>query len=128
MNKDKYKQVALDYINFLEAGDISAVVALFSKKGIVKSPIYGKMKAADFYKTLAADTTTSKLTLKGIFTEDGQARAALYFEYQWLLEGGEKVVFDVVDIIVFNEVQEIAELQIIYDTVHSREAVANLRK
>ncbi len=119
-------EIARNYIDLLEKGDIRGVISLFSNSGVVHSPIYGKKTAIDFYTDLAADTTDSKLTLNGIFEEPNSSRVALYFNYEWTLKNGEIVNFDVVDIIVFDDEGKISELRIIYDTVQSRGMVNSL--
>jgi ketosteroid isomerase-like protein len=121
-------EIARNYIDLLEKGDIRGVISLFSSTGIVHSPIYGKKSAKEFYNDLAEDTSESKLTINGIFEEPGSNRVALYFNYTWTLKNGEVVNFDVVDIIVFDDDGKISELRIIYDTVQSRGMVNSLKK
>ncbi|MCB0638066.1 MAG: nuclear transport factor 2 family protein, partial [Lewinella sp.] len=115
------------YIDRLAGGDTEALLQLFTPEAMVDSPVYGRMKATDFYRELSADTQASVLTTKGVFTEPGSRRIALYFNYQWTLKNGEEVNFDVVDIIECNEEHLITSLKIIYDTVQSRTQVAALR-
>ncbi len=106
-------EIAKLYIQHLENGEIEKVIELFSKEGIVHSPLYGSMSAKDFYVALKEDTTDSKLKFKGVFEEPNSNRLALYFNYIWTLQSGKKVDFDVVDINVFNDKNKIAELKII---------------
>lgn len=120
------KEVANKYINYLENDDIENVINLFNKKGIVDSPLYGTKKAKEFYHELSNDTTNSKLHLLGIFEEKDTSSIALYFTYKWTLKNNEKVEFDVVDIIDFDEHNKISKLNIIYDTVISRELLGKL--
>lgn len=119
--------IAKEYIEFLQAGDLVALNALFSTDGLVISPIYGTMEAAAFYETLAKDTTESKLTIKGIFEEPSSGNIALYFQYDWTLGHGREVTFDVVDILTFDTENKITGLKIIYDTVQARAWVEELR-
>jgi hypothetical protein len=119
-------EIARNYIDLLEKGDIRGVISLFSSTGIVHSPIYGKKSAKEFYNDLAEDTSESKLTINGIFEEPGSNRVALYFNYTWTLKNGEVVNFDVVDIIVFDDDNNIVNLKIIYDTRYSRKAIGLL--
>ncbi len=122
------KEVAIKYLDYLEKGDIEQIIKLFNKKGVVKSPIYGIMKAAEFYGQLNSDTTNSELLLKGIFEENNSNKLALYFNYKWTLKNNKKVEFDVVDILEFDSSNMISELKIIYDTAISRELVKKLVK
>ncbi|AXT20373.1 nuclear transport factor 2 family protein [Flavobacteriaceae bacterium AU392] len=120
------KEIAINYINFLEKGNITDVLSLFTKNGIVDSPVYGVMNAHQFYNKLNNDTTNSELDLKGIFEEKDSNSLALYFKYKWTLKNNQKVEFDVVDIIEFDTSNKITKLKIIYDTVISRELVKQL--
>ncbi|CAM1369345.1 conserved hypothetical protein [Tenacibaculum litopenaei] len=113
-------KVAEDYLHYLENGEVSKVIGLFSAEGMVQSPLYGLMPAKEFYTALAADTTASKLTAKGIFEKTEGKELALYFTYQWTLKSGEEVSFDVVDILEFDTRGAIKKLTIIYDTVQAR--------
>ncbi|WP_186758559.1 nuclear transport factor 2 family protein [Echinicola salinicaeni] len=124
---DKRTKIARQYIEFLEKGDSDKIISLFAENGTVESPLYGKMKAAEFYKTLFSDTILSVLELKGIFSEKASNNLALYFNYKWTLKNNELADFDVVDIIEFNRSDEIKFLKIIYDTVKSREIMNKIR-
>lgn len=119
MNK---KLIAETYIDRLEKGDIEGVISLFSYAGIVISPLYGKKSASDFYKELANDTKSSELEIKTIFENEESNSVALYFNYKWTLANGALVVFDVVDILIFDDQNKVTELRIIYDTDASKHA------
>lgn len=121
------KEIANKYIDFLEKGDIENVINLFNQKGIVDSPLYGVKTAKDFYHELSNDTTNSQLHLLGIFEENESNSIALYFTYKWTLKNNEKVEFDVVDIIEFDENNKIGKLKIIYDTVIARKLIEQLQ-
>lgn len=123
MNK---KEIAKDYITYLENGNIAQVIALFNHNGIVDSPIYGIKKADEFYLELNSDTANSELSLLGIFEENNSNKLALYFTYKWTLKNNQIVEFDVVDIIEFDDQNKISKLKIIYDTVIARELVGQL--
>jgi ketosteroid isomerase-like protein len=122
------RQVANQYIDFLEKGNISELLKLFTEDAIIDSPIYGIKSAADFYNELSNDTTNSELKLKGIFDDKDSINIALYFNYKWTMKNGKLVNFDVVDIIEFNEENQITKLKIIYDTVKSRGMIDELRE
>ncbi len=119
--------IAKNYLKFLQNGDISQLLNLFSQDAIVDSPIYGLKKASDFYRELQADTKASKLELLGIFEEENRSDIALYFTYKWTLKTQEIVSFDVVDVIEFNDANKIKKLKIIYDTVLARTLVNQLK-
>lgn len=121
------KEIALQYIEFLENGEIDNIIKLFSEIGKVKSPIYGTKLASDFFRELSNDTQNSKLKLKGVFEEENSNRIAISFNYKWTLKNNSRIEFDVVDIIEFNENNLIIHLEIIYDTVKSRVLVNSLK-
>lgn len=83
--------------------------------------------AKDFYTALNDDTNDSKLTILRIFEEPNTRRVALYFKYKWTLKNNKEVAFNVVDIIEFDQRLKIKSLEIIYDTVESRNQVGLLR-
>lgn len=121
------KDIARAYITHLENGNTEKLVALFSKDGMVDSPLYGIKKASEFYLELNDDTLNSELYTKGIFEEDNSNKLALYFTYKWTLKNNKKLVFDVVDIIEFDNQNKISKLKIIYDTVIARKLVEQLK-
>jgi hypothetical protein len=122
------KEIALKYLDYLDKGDIEKIIELFNKNGVVDSPIYGIMKADEFYHNLNNDTSNSELYLKGIFEDNDSNKLALYFGYKWTLKNKEEVEFDVVDIIEFDSSNMIDKLKIIYDTVLARALVKQLKK
>ena len=122
------KEVAIKYIEFLAKGEVQKVIKLFSKEAIVYSPIYGVKRAEEFFIELNEDTNNSDLILNGIFEEQHSNRLALYFKYKWTLKSDKLVEFEVVDILEFNESNEINELKIIYDSVRTRELVKQLKE
>lgn len=122
------KETANKYIDFLEKGDMDNLLKLFSENAIVDSPVYGVLNAKEFYTKLSNDTLLSELNLKGIFEENESNNIALYFNYKWTLINNKQVDFDVVDIIEFNDSNQISSLKIIYDTVKSRKVVNELNK
>ena len=122
------KEVALKYTELLEKGNIKDILKLFSNKNLVESPIYGVLNASQFYNELQNDTLRSEITIKGIFEENNSNKLALYFNYKWTLKNNDLVTFDVVDIMEFNDSNQISKIKIIYDTVKSREIVNISRK
>jgi len=120
--------IAKQYVAYLEQGNIEKVITLFAKNGQVYSPIYGVQSAQQFYIALDEDTTSSQLSINGIFEESQTNRLALYFTYRWTLKSGKTVEFEVVDIITFDERNQIITLKIIYDTYVTRLLVEELKK
>jgi hypothetical protein len=120
-------EIAKEYIDLLEEGNVDGIINLFAETGRVRSPIYGEKNADEFYKTLNDDTISSELKLKGIFEDSDTGKLALYFEYMWTVKSGKLVKFDVVDIIEFDSNDKILELTIIYDTVISRKLIDEIK-
>ncbi len=120
------KEIALKYINLLEKGKMNQIIDLFQKDGIVISPLYGTKPAKDFYLQLEKDTANSQLLINEIFESQDTNTIALFFTYNWTLKNNKKVVFDVIDIISFDNNNKINKLRIIYDTVLTRKLVAQM--
>lgn len=117
--------LALGYVKALQGGNLKEILDLFTTDGQVISPLYGKLKAAEFYLRLLKDTNQSKLTLKEVFDQKNGEKIAIYFNYQWTLQDGSEVSFDVVDILELDGCK-IEKLTIIYDTFNTRSAFQNL--
>ncbi|MCF0074293.1 hypothetical protein LZD49_27665 [Dyadobacter sp. CY261] len=120
-------EVARKYIEYLSNGAVEQIVGLFAENGTVSSPIYGDKLAKHFFKELTDDTANSRLTLKRIFEDADSNSLALYFEYEWTVKSGKIVVFDVVDILDFNNETKIEKLKIIYDTYVARRLIEDIR-
>jgi ketosteroid isomerase-like protein len=119
------KKVIDRYLACLERGDTDALIRLFSTDGIVISPLFGRLPATAFYQRLAAETTRSELTPRGVYlhAEDPNAAAAA-FHYQWTRHDGCQVGFECVDLFRFNQAHQITQLTIIYDTNAVRPSLA----
>ncbi|SHI37471.1 nuclear transport factor 2 family protein [Aquimarina spongiae] len=122
------EEVAHNYLDFLQNGDIDQIVELFTDNGVVVSPLYGTKPAKDFYTVLKNDTNRSILRFDGLFFEEDTNRISLLFDYYWEISNGETVQFKVVDIIELSPENKIEKLTIIYDTVHSRKAIEDIKR
>lgn len=116
------KDLCNAYLAGLDAGDLEAVLNLFTPEAQVVSPLYGTMPARDFYAALFADTQASDTELLNVFDQSGSDGAvALHFRYGWTLADGTPVAFEVVDVIELTEARDaFAKLTIIYDTAPLR--------
>jgi hypothetical protein len=56
-----------EYLSALEKSDVNKIFQLFKEDAIVVSPLYGEIKASNFYPELFEDTLASKITLKDIY-------------------------------------------------------------
>ncbi|MEM3062942.1 MAG: nuclear transport factor 2 family protein [Nitrososphaerota archaeon] len=117
-----------EYLKGLEAGSYENIIKLFSPKAIVNSPLYGEIKAKDFYKELFKDTSKSKITLVNIFKSKNPLIAAGHFRYDWVLKDGTLTSFECIDIFRFTQNGKIAELTIIYDTAKIRPFFEKMKK
>lgn len=117
---------AATYLTLLRDGNAIALANLFSKDGVVVSPVYGIVPANAFYKTLFADTQSSELTLDGVFHEAASNRLIVLFDYDWTLTNGKSVFFKVADVFEFDAQGKVEKLTIIYDTSVSRTLVQEL--
>ncbi|PCN50577.1 hypothetical protein B6U99_03845 [Candidatus Geothermarchaeota archaeon ex4572_27] len=121
VTKREIKRAIRAYLKALEKGDYGAIMRLFAPNAVVDSPLYGRVKADEYYNMLMRKTRESRIKLIQLF-KDGNVGAA-YFTYEWTLEDGVKVKFDCVDIFYFTADGKIRELKIIYDTYDVRRAV-----
>lgn len=113
-----------EYLAGLEAADADRVIALFAPGGIVESPLYGTMPAAEFYPALFADTASSRLTLRATMTGStaGRTVVSFWFDFDWILSTGQPAPFTVVDVAELDQHGLIERLHIVYDTFPIRDA------
>ncbi|OJW01511.1 MAG: hypothetical protein BGO47_12910 [Microbacterium sp. 67-17] len=113
-----------EYLASLEAADADRVVALFAPGGMVESPLYGTMPAAEFYPVLFADTASSRLTLRTTTTgsTEGRTVVSFWFDFGWILSTGQPAPFTVVDVAELDQHGMIERLHIVYDTFPIRDA------
>ncbi len=114
------------YLDALQRGDAQAVLALFNARAVVHSPVYGSVRARQFYPNLFADTACSRIDLNGVFENvAGDSSAIALFRYDWTLSSGAQVSFLCCDVFRFSpRTRRIAELTIIYDTAVVRKEVS----
>ncbi|GAA0720301.1 hypothetical protein GCM10009430_20320 [Aquimarina litoralis] len=117
------EELTKKYLEYLENGEIDKVIQLFTKDGVVVSPVYGTMLAKEFYYKLAEDTKSSKLYFDGLFVEENSNRISILFDYHWTLKNSKIVKFKVVDILELTLDNQIEKLTIIYDTVNARKVL-----
>jgi len=113
------------YLQAIRDGDAEAMLALFADGAIVHSPLYGTLRAAEFYPTLFADTSSATVTLLGTMrgtSVEGRALLSFLFHFDWVLPGGTPAPFDVVDVAELDDHGRISSIRIIYDTVDVRPA------
>jgi hypothetical protein len=117
------------YFKGLESRSYEQIIQLFDKDAVVHSPLYGQIKADQFYKELFAVTSSSKINLENIFLSESNPNiAAAHFEYDWTLKDGAKAPFECIDVFKFSAENKIIELKIIYDTYQVREKFETVTK
>lgn len=116
------------YLKALEKGGYENMIKLFTKNAVVFSPLYGKIKAIDFYRELFKDTSKSKITLLNIFKSDNKCVGAGHFLYDWLLKDGTPTSFECVDVFQFTDDGRIKQLTIIYDTSKVRPSFEKMKE
>jgi ketosteroid isomerase-like protein len=117
-----------EYLKALEVGSYKNMINLFVKDAVIFSPLYGKIKAIDFYRELFKDTSESKITLLNIFKSDNKLVGAGHFRYDWKLKDGTPTSFECVDTFQFAENGKIKQLTIIYDTAKIRPSFEKMKK
>ncbi|MFC1823308.1 nuclear transport factor 2 family protein [Thermodesulfobacteriota bacterium] len=129
LSSELQKEMIIKYLAALSEGDRRKILSLFLPDAVVHSPLYGLMKAKDFYSELFKDTAQSQISLQGVFTDmERPDRAAAHFYYHWELSSGSKTSFECVDLFQFDrESNRIMELRIIYDTLKTREDFNEIR-
>jgi hypothetical protein len=113
------------YLRAVTEADVDGMLALFADDAIVHSPLYGDLPATEFYPALFADTGAADLTLLGTMRGDsvaGRTLVSFLFHFDWLLPGGTRAPFDVVDVAELDDSGRIVSLRIVYDTVDVRPA------
>ena len=122
------EKIIKEYLNGLEVGSYNKMIKLFSVNAVINSPLYGKIKAKDFYRELFKDTSKSKITLLNIFKSENSLIVAGHFNYDWILKDGTPTSFECVDVFRFDKDGKIAELTIIYDTAKIRTSFEEMKK
>ncbi|MGR3615421.1 MAG: nuclear transport factor 2 family protein [Paracoccaceae bacterium] len=118
-------QVVQDYFVALTAGDVDAIVSVFSDDGEVSSPFLGVLPAADFYARLDQASAQSVLSVLDVLTGVSTATIAARFRYDWTLQSGDQIVFEGMDHFTFNTEGKIRHMRIYYDTHPVREDVGD---
>lgn len=121
------EKILTQYLEALEKGSYQDVMNLFSENAVVTSPLYGRVKAAQFYKELLKDTTKSKITVLNLFTNKSETVGAAHFLYEWILKDRTVTSFECVDVVEFSCNGKIDHLTIIYDTHETRQAFEKMK-
>jgi hypothetical protein len=116
-----------DYLSALKIRSYENIMNLFTQDAIIHSPLYGEIKAVDFYRDLFKDTSKSTITLLNIFKSNNPKNGAGHFRYDWILKDRTSTSFECVDVFQFADDGRIKELTIIYDTSEIRSSFEKIK-
>lgn len=111
-----YKDVIITtYFKCLSVGSLIGVLALFESDAIIRSPIYGKNKADDFYKELFLETKAFEIDVLDIFESvQNKLNWVALVQLDWIMKCGVAHQFECVDVFKFGRhglIQEIVMVQ-----------------
>jgi hypothetical protein len=109
----KHKDIMTRYLEAVTSGELTRVLALFTRDAVVHSPTQsGPKKAQEFYPALLEKTKGTTFRAKSFFAGEPPGTAAVLFDYC----KPDAPAFDCVDIFAFDAQGKIKELWIIFDT------------
>lgn len=125
--KTRYIDVMRRYMKALDAADYPAIVALFAPGGRVVSPFLGEMEAGPFFERLGGASQKNVITPIDVFVSaDGTPRATAFFRYDWTVNDGTLISFEVMDLFEFAPgTAQVKRLSLIYDTHPIRSTAGN---
>ena len=102
------------------------MLKLFTADASVLSPMLGEVDHAEFFpKVFGASSATTITVFDVLISAEGHPRAIGYFNYDWTLKDGSKILFDAADVFDFDSDGRIVKLTILYDTHPIRHTVGN---
>lgn len=113
------------YFEALTAGDVPAILDLFTTDAEVQSPFLGVLPAREFYARLDAASANSDLTVLDVLLGEDTETGAARFRYDWTLKSGDRIVFEGVDHFTFTPDDRFSAMRIYYDTHPVREDVGD---
>ena len=111
----------------LGARNYATIKSLFAEDGTVISPFLGLMPARDFFDRLGGATRGNVITTIDVFLPSGdQQHAVAYFRYDWTVNDGTLINFNVMDMFEFRPgTDKVGALTLIYDTHPIRQTAGN---
>lgn len=127
---DNYETVLRRYMEALGASDYATIKSLFAEDGTVTSPFLGLMPARDFFDRLGGATKGNAITPIDVFLPSGdQQHAVAYFRYDWTVNDGTLITFNVMDLFEFRSgTDKVGALNLIYDTPDPADSRQQVRK
>ena len=122
-----YEPVLRRYMAALGDSDYATIKSLFAADGEVTSPFLGRMPARDFFDRLGGATKNNVITPIDVFLPAGpQEHAVAYFRYDWTVNDGKLITFNVMDLFSFHDGSDkVRALTLIYDTHPIRQTAGN---
>ena len=122
-----YETVLRRYMEALGATDYATIKSLFAEGGTVASPFLGLMPARDFFDRLGGATKGNVITPIDVFLPSGdQQHAVAYFRYDWTVNDGTLITFNVMDLFEFwSGADKVSALTLIYDSHPIRQTAGN---
>ena len=124
---NNYETVLRRYMEALGASDYATIKSLFAEDGTVTSPFLGLMPVRDFFDRLGGATKGNVITPIDVFLPSGdQQHAVAYFRYDWTVNDGTLITFNVMDLFEFRSgTNKIGALTLIYDSHPIRQTAGN---
>ena len=124
---DNYEKVLRRYMQALGASDYAAIKSLFAEDGTIASPFLGLMPARAFFDRLGGATQNNVITPIDVFLPSGgKEHAVAYFRYDWTVNDGTLISFNVMDLFEFRPgTDKVGALTLIYDTHPIRQTAGN---
>lgn len=112
-----HKKTIQKYYRRIQAQDYKGILALFSKKGWVVHPVFGKRGAGPFFKRLLSVSVVNRTRIKNLFVDPKQPnRVAAYLSDQVKTNEGEKYAIPhIVHVFDFSKEGTIKQITVIFD-------------
>ena len=114
-------EICHEYLEALRNADSDKAKALFEEGAKVKTPIFGTLDSNTFFDEVKFDTIQANIHDVHIYQDEEELRAAIHFNMDWTLKNGSELLLEIVDILQFNHNHKIISMNVIYDTVDTRQ-------
>ena len=125
---DNYQTVLRRYMEALRASDYATIKSLFAEDGtVITSAFLRLMPAREFFDRLGFATKGNVIAPIDVFLSSGdQQHAVAYFRYDWTVNDGTLITFNVMDLFEFRSgTDKVGALTLIYDTHPIRQTAGN---
>lgn len=116
------KDVLPRYLEAIQRRDLPGILALFTKRAVVKHPMLGELPVREFFPKLLAATSSDGITNSVVLHAEGDSDvSALYFRDKWSRADGASFDNDIVLVFRFDQSGAVNELQVVFDTWPARQ-------